>query len=229
MEGEPAGASKRIAINWQRLALLYAFLLLVGGALVNDFFQKQSAADMLLWAGIYLPIFVLPLLAGWSESELGLTLDGWTAVVSAALLLLLAVYTGINLPPARDWSPWLAEGFARTGEEFFFRGLLFALALRLARERLSPLKAAMWALALTSLLFALVHAPFYGSMGGVSLPVALVAGLALGLLRLWTGSVLPGIMVHAAFNAGIPGMIVGVAIYFIVLAVLKIVRGNLIS
>jgi membrane protease YdiL (CAAX protease family) len=72
-------------------------------------------------------------------------------------------------------------------EELLFRGLLLrALAARQSRVR---------ALLLTSLLFGVFH------LEPIALPYSFVAGLVLGAVALRTGSVLPSIALHAAFNA----------------------------
>jgi membrane protease YdiL (CAAX protease family) len=80
----------------------------------------------------------------------------------------------------------LAPGFC---EELFFRGYVQSRLL----ERWSPL----WAIGVTSLLFALVHV----------MPHAILAALPLGIwfgVVAWrTGSILPGMFCHAFVNGGL--------------------------
>ena len=71
-------------------------------------------------------------------------------------------------------------------EELTFRGLGFSLLASRFGPRI--------ALAGTTLLFALGH----GFL--IALPLFLIAGLALGWLRMRTGSVYPGMLMHGAFN-----------------------------
>lgn len=72
-------------------------------------------------------------------------------------------------------------------EEVFFRGALFR-PLRAARS-------AFVVVGVTALLFALAHVDFR-----MVLPIAIV-GVALGVLRWYSGSIWPGFTMHATFNA----------------------------
>ncbi|MFT7625115.1 MAG: membrane protease YdiL (CAAX protease family) [Myxococcota bacterium] len=81
-------------------------------------------------------------------------------------------------------------------EELFFRGYLL--------DRFARLGPAV-AIALQAGLFALYHGDLYG------LPVYLVSGVALGVLRLASGSLVPAMVLHAGNNA---------------LGILEIVRGT---
>jgi membrane protease YdiL (CAAX protease family) len=105
-----------------------------------------------------------------------------------------------GIAPTREprGDEWLLLGLALVvfsaaapvSEELLFRGLAFAALGRFA----IPLTAALWALA---------H-----QLPVLLLPV-FVAGLALGWLRARTGSVVPGIAVHAALNTA--GLLVALA------------------
>lgn len=70
-------------------------------------------------------------------------------------------------------------------EELTFRGVGFTLLARYGQG---------WAIALSSLAFALTHGPV------ANLPVILVFGAGLAYLRGVSGSVYPGIVVHALVN-----------------------------
>jgi membrane protease YdiL (CAAX protease family) len=72
-------------------------------------------------------------------------------------------------------------------EDALFRGLIL--------ERLASRYGAERALVWSSLLFGIAH----GRLAAAVLPAAL-AGLALGLVRLRTGSLLPAVLLHAAVN-----------------------------
>lgn len=76
-------------------------------------------------------------------------------------------------------------------EEMIFRGLLFAFFERMA--------GAGFALVLTALLFALIHVPeYWGAWSGVAL--ILVVGLVCSTARALTRSVVPGVILHVAYN-----------------------------
>jgi ABC-2 type transport system permease protein/sodium transport system permease protein len=73
-------------------------------------------------------------------------------------------------------------------EEFCFRGFLFGAL----RERLSG----CWTVIVTAVLFGFFHEVFFP---GKLVPTAAL-GLVLGWMRLRTGSILPGIVMHAVLN-----------------------------
>ncbi|OAS24502.1 CPBP family intramembrane glutamic endopeptidase [Methylobacterium platani] len=120
-------------------------------------------------------------------------------VAGTAGLLLLA-----GQMPARTWrlSPFLTGGvfwtwilwlvaLAPLAEEMLFRGDLFG---RL--RRLLPPGATV---AVSAAVFALCHAE-----GGLLQPVSVLPlGVALGVMRLWTGSLWPCIALHAASNGAV--------------------------
>ncbi|MHB8510137.1 MAG: CPBP family intramembrane glutamic endopeptidase [Candidatus Dormibacteria bacterium] len=82
--------------------------------------------------------------------------------------------------------------FTAPAEEFLFRGVMYALVERHT--------GAAMATVITSLAFAVAHIPVYGI---VSLPLALAAGLLLGWLRWWSGSLWPSVAVHAVADLGL--------------------------
>jgi hypothetical protein len=76
-------------------------------------------------------------------------------------------------------------------EELFFRGFLYPALAR-------PLGAG-WSVVITATGFALLHSP---QLGGAWAPLLLiyVVGVVLTLVRVRTGSVLPGFFLHSAYN-----------------------------
>ncbi|TNC13709.1 CPBP family intramembrane metalloprotease [Methylobacterium terricola] len=120
-------------------------------------------------------------------------------VAGTAGLLLLSGQT-----PARAWrlSPFLAGGvlwtwmlwlvvLAPLAEEMLFRGDLFARLRRL----LPPAATVV----VSAALFALCHAE-----NGLLQPLSVLPlGVALGAMRLWTGSLWPCILLHAASNGAV--------------------------
>ena len=83
--------------------------------------------------------------------------------------------------------PLAAVAVPAVSEELFFRGLVLP---GLARQHNATV-----GLLLSSLLFGLIH------VTPVAIVYAAFAGLALGWLRLATGSLLPCVAMHGAFNA----------------------------
>jgi membrane protease YdiL (CAAX protease family) len=128
---------------------------------------------------------------------------GLTAGVLVATLVLMGMVAAA-IGPAADTDQGIPEFWdgSRAGqfalnfivvaalvpivEELTFRGLGFSLLSSKFGSRI--------ALAGTTLLFALAH----GFL--IALPLFLIVGLALGWLRMRTGSVYPGMLMHGAFN-----------------------------
>lgn len=91
----------------------------------------------------------------------------------------------------------LAFTLAPLGEEMFFRGFLFRKAGEWAGARLGGAPA--WAVGalFSSLLFSLMHAA-YGSLAELAVAFAVGVVLCIGVKR--TGSLVPAVLAHAAFN-----------------------------
>ena len=95
----------------------------------------------------------------------------------------LPVAAGEHLGPLLVWTPLVA--LVAVAEEVALRGALFHAALEAGG---APL-----AIALTSIVFALMHVPLYG---WGALPLDLSAGVLLGGLRLLSGGVLAPAVAH---------------------------------
>lgn len=131
--------------------------------------------------------------------------SGWTAAFCAfaALGLFVAINLALALLPEAwliaynaDMAPIASTGLLTAlsivvmgplAEELVFRGIIQTRLLRAM-----PL----WiAVVLQAALFAIIHGT------PIQIVYALLLGLALGFLRSRTGSILPGLAAHAAFNA----------------------------
>jgi uncharacterized protein len=83
-------------------------------------------------------------------------------------------------------------------EELIFRGVLFAFFEKMA--------GAGFALLSTALLFALIHMPeYWGAWSGLAL--ILVVGLVCSTARAITKSVVPGVILHVAYNGTLMGLL----------------------
>jgi membrane protease YdiL (CAAX protease family) len=108
---------------------------------------------------------------------------------------LLALF---GVEPGTPDDPFVAAGFGLGSqvlwiavmpgfwEELAFRGLMF--------ERLRTVVSPQQAVVVTAMLFAIIH------VSPLSMPYLLLMGLVLGWLRLRSGSLLPGMVLHAAHN-----------------------------
>src|SRR5206468_821746 len=94
------------------------------------------------------------------------------------------------------WPPWngavslfVIAAWPAIVEEIAFRGALL--------ESLQPRAGAWGAVLASAVVFALIHIP----PGGYRVPFTLALGIALGALRLRTGTIVPCVAAHAVLNA----------------------------
>jgi membrane protease YdiL (CAAX protease family) len=190
------------------IALAYGSRAASGKPPKNALYEYSFAAGGLIQYGVMLGIVLLIAMGPQSRSLLALRSPlSWPRALGWAAALIVAIYilTGILTPflhPGREqgltpsgWQSSHAGAFAANFvvialigpfvEELTFRGLGFSLLERYGRT-----------LAIVSIgvLFGLVH----GLVG--ALPILAAFGAGLAWLRSRTGSVYPGILVHATFN-----------------------------
>lgn len=209
-------ASGRYWLVWSSL---YAAVVLAFAGFLN--YTESYSSDpvtrfdlwaLILWGSCYLPVVMLPIVAGWKVTDFGFTLNPFLAL-AAVLLVTICIYTFQTT--IVTWQSALLEAFARTGEEIFFRGFLFVLLSELFRNKRRPW---LWAAIILSLLFALAHTQtfqpgYFAQYGSQDMPIGYqiverllnVFGLAFvfTLLRIWTHSILPGAIAHSLSKAGI--------------------------
>ena len=201
---------------------LLGWLILIGclAALgyVSRFTQGKPPADTLYRYGtaisgvVFYAITVAVVLwiaEGMSPGQLGLRLpESWRRAIGLALAVLIAlliaeVFLEALLHATREqglepprWEPDRAVPFALNAavvvlaapvvEELTFRGLGFSLLAQYGNAV---------ALVVTSAAFAAAH----GLVNGF--PALFLFGMAVGFLRLRTGSIYPGMLLHGSFNA----------------------------
>jgi membrane protease YdiL (CAAX protease family) len=189
-------------------ALNYASRFSSGKPPADSLYRYATAISGLLFYAITLGI-VLVIARGMSRSELGLRRPaswpralGFTLVILVALLIAETLLESLlhgakeqGLEPAH-WDPSRALPFALNAavvviaapivEELTFRGVGFRL--------LAPFGTIVAVLG-TALAFAADHGLVEG------FPALFLFGLAVVIVRLRTGSLYPGMMLHATFNA----------------------------
>jgi sodium transport system permease protein len=124
----------------------------------------------------------------------------WPGVLWALERMYEQYYVGVeqlqggSSPLEAQWPPLLvfAVVLSAVVEEFFFRGFLFT-----ALARVMPGVATVL---LTALLFGLLHVVMGGALGTFRFWPSAFMGLLLGFLRLASGSVWPGMLLHALHN-----------------------------
>jgi membrane protease YdiL (CAAX protease family) len=193
-------------------ASAYIAAMLLMGAVGNYYNFKNLPLDFLFWTALYLPALIFPRYAGWKVSQLGFELNLRLLVVSAILLALAWVPLRDSLLNLRlEQLPGiLIQTYARSGEELFFRGFIFLYALQIFRSQKFP---ALWAVGLSTLCFTWVHTQTLLPGAQTEINAVILFALALGLVRAWTSSILPGIIAHLVLNGASPGILLGGLVY----------------
>jgi uncharacterized protein len=215
--------------NWLVWSTLYAVVVYVFAGYVNytqpyssDPVSRPALWELILWGSLYIPIIILPIVAGLKVTDFGFTLNPFLAL---AVCLLIPICAFMNPAAIVTWQNSLIEAFARTGEEVFFRGFLIVLFSELFQNKRRPW---LWAVITSSILFALVHTQMFqpgylARYGSASMPVGYqiverslnLFGVALvfALMRVWLRSILPGAIAHSLSIGGIAALPFVVLIY----------------
>jgi uncharacterized protein len=225
----PVNGQSSLATGGLKGAALYAafFLLLIGYLNYVEPYSPDPVSSpvfwqIVLWTLLYLPVFVLPLARRWQVREFGFTLGPSLYLVAFVVALLCGWATA---SVSTTWTAGVLEAYARTGEELFFRGFLFTLLMRVFGRHERPW---LWAAVGSSLLFALAHTQtfqttFFGPVESPLLHAFYIAqrllnvfGIAFvfALLRVWTGSILPGAIAHSVLSSNILALPFVLIIYF---------------
>lgn len=205
-----------------RIALVYTGISLLVYATINYTRPYDSTSvDRLvpwqfgMWITLYVPLLVFPFIPSWQVREFGFAVNKravWLAIICAILCYPAARSAQISIQSAA------IEAFARTGEEIFFRGFLYLLVYRLAKTKTRPW---LWSVIISALLFALIHTQnfqddFNFQAINAVFQVFLVS-IAFAATRAWSGSILPGIVMHTAINQdGLVSVLFGFVIYIVI-------------
>lgn len=224
-EPQPAGSVGAALVS---MALMFPLAYLLPRLLGPP--GKTEFAGWLLLLGTFSVVTFagVPLVAAWLgrvrfRDGFGLRMPSWTGLIGALLLgLTLWVFVHEGLQWMREqgltsdeslrrfrtqmqllllrWrtvSPFLViltvAALPALSEELFFRGYLF--------QALQTASGSITAIVLSSLLFGLFHLVTAMGMMSERFLVTTLLGLVLGIVRWRTGSVLPGMLLHAAHNS----------------------------
>lgn len=128
------------------------------------------------------------------ETAVGLAFGAILITSVIAVLWVAGAYRVAGTDPAADWVvPLLTGGIgAAISEEIIFRGVVY----RICEEGMGTI----WALAISSVFFGLVHLGNEGSTAWSAAAIAIEAGLLLGLVYHVTRSLWVCIGLHAGWN-----------------------------
>lgn len=214
-----------------KVSILYTLILIIIAAIANYFtwdtiYESAIVNAFLLvltiamWIALYIPVPVLIIKADWKISDFGFVINKGTIIASFAVGALMLIRLGWTF--RFDLIQYtIIEAFARVGEELFFRGFIFTLALKLFKGKENSV---LWAILISSVLFAIVHTQTFLPSNHLTMIDIFISGLIIVIIRYFTGSILPGIITHLAGNAGVLGMAFGILIYCIVIIVVSVSR-----
>ena len=197
------------------IGLIYACLVFFVGAIINYTEPFDANPDVtpnpvhiVLWILLFLPIFFIPLIFHWKMSSLGFSITPILALITLALILPCSI---ITTEKSVSLYGVFSEAVARAGEEFFFRGYIYLLVIKLLNNNK---RSWIWAIIISSMFFALIHTQTFqntyfksGSESVIFFIIqrilnVFVVGIALGMLRHFSNSILPGSIIHAILTGG---------------------------
>lgn len=214
-----------------RFGVVYTLVIVIIAAIANyftwDSVYESSIVNafililtIAMWIALYIPVPVFMTKADWKISDFGFVINKGTFIASFAVGALMLIRLGWTF--RFDLIQYtVIEAFARVGEELFFRGFIFTLALKLLKGKENSV---LWAILISSVLFAIVHTQTFLPSNHFTMIDIFISGLIMVIIRYFTGSILPGIITHLAGNAGVLGMVFGILIYCIVIIVVRVSR-----
>ena len=124
-------------------------------------------------------------------------------VCSVPIALTAAVYPNLTTRPFANFSMavWVIDPLA---QELVFTGYIYGRLEQVANVRIYRRLPFTWAILLSAVLFSLMHLSHLGYTPGGYIIFMLIytflGGMLMGLVRLWTGSILYGVVTHMAVN-----------------------------
>ena len=202
--------------NTYIFGVVFTFCFLISAAIINYFTWSPGPTEpgfgaFILWTFLYLPIFIFCKYADWKIKDFGYVLNyGVFALTALVVVIIMFNIHNFHINNLRNA---LVETYARTGEEVFFRGFLYELILRLFKNKKRPW---IWAVLISSICFAGVHTQTFLPACHTTMISVFEAAVFLALLRYWTGSILPGIVINIAVNlGGASGVTLGILFYYL--------------
>lgn len=209
-----------------KLGLLYTFVFLLLASIGNYYTWSSGPVEevnlifLFGWLFLYTPFFIYSIWGKWEINEFGFIVNYKTIIFIIVLLVILSQNN--DIPPINNWNSTFIEIFARMGEELFFRGFLYVLFLKIFNKKKKP-----WigAVIISSILFAIIHTQTFLPDYENNMIDIFNMGVFLALLRKWSGSILPGALLHILVKTfNIYGCILGIVFYLIFISVAYFIK-----
>lgn len=173
--------------------------------------ESLNLLFILGWVFLYIPFFTYHKFDNWKIKEFGFIVN--YKVLGCIVLFLAILFLNNEIPIASNWKSTIMEVVARTGEELFFRGFLYVLFLKIFNKQK---RSWIWAIILSSICFTMVHTQTFLPEYQNSMIDVFKIGVFLALLRKWSKSILPGMLIHIFIKSfNILGLILGTALYIV--------------
>lgn len=175
---------------------------------------ELPAYALICWTYLYVPLFLFHRFGHWKVYEFGFVLNGRVILICTLSLLIVVplVVHNFGSLSGGQWRDSLIEAYARTGEELFFRGFIYLLVLKIVADRKYPW---IWAVIFSSIAFSAVHTQILLPENQNTFSQVLLYALIMASLRYYTGSILPGVIIHCALGGGPVSVVFGIAIYLL--------------
>lgn len=215
-----------------KFGIAYIALITVIAAIFNYFtwHSKYSSSlgfmivvlTIMLWIAFYVPMYVFIKRDAWSIRDFGFVVNKRLIIISIILVLFIIIKLKLCFSFAFV-GYILLEAFARVGEEVFYRGFIYTFSLKLFNGKQNSW---IWAIFISSLMFAIIHTHTFLPDNQLNILSIFLSALILGLLRFWTDSILPGIIIHCVANGGILCMLAGILLYVAILIIAYFIERN---
>ena len=179
--------------------------------------------SIVMWVALYVPLPTFIRKANWKLRDFGFVFNTSTVIISLGLSILIIIrLAGTFTFEFLNYT--ILEAFARVGEELFFRGFLYTLVIKLFK---GSRKASLWAIIITSVAFAIMHTQTFLPTNPLRMGDIFISSIIFAIVRCFTGSILPSIIVHLAGNSGILGMSLGILLYCLFILVPSFIKRKL--
>ena len=209
------------------IGIIYVIFICSVGGLVNHY--NEELADIgwistllpyVIWTLLYLPLVYFVAKGRWNIKDFGFKLNIESIILSIIIILFFAFFKTETIKNNLYFTKIISEAFARTGEEVFFRGFVYLLIIKLfsGKKHIS-----IWAIILSSIIFAVIHTQPGREFAGLSLFITVVGLLAIP--RWLTNSILPCVVIHLLMNSSLITAVIGIMIFLIIIFI-GLIRGE---
>lgn len=201
-----------------KFGIVYALTVIILSSFITIFMHYYGKDYQVVSNGLkvtFILLFFLPvaIFNGSKEftlAELGFKFNWRSMMISFCIILVLSIATIQNTDFEFKLGFSIVEGIARTGEEFFFRGFIYLIILRIFKERKNKNIIAM---VLSSMIFTVAHTEiFLGTYHFGFFNMFFNTFITFAILRHYSKTLLPVVTFHTYMNGGLISSIVGMLI-----------------